>query len=205
MKHLSYITQLYPTILNEKFSEYLLAHLRSWLDNVSSIFSENAATTLSIMNNNTSNISLNILQSQLKPSTNELKLCSGIISLLSELQSAPSKLVEATITLVIRFERPFMLEVNAQFREPLSNFLKRYPFETLKFLLHSDRIKDKYIYRFLIYLIKNQNAFAQIFRNEPQRLIQMLNESQTLYTTAQNMIIVNQATTNQGNLINSES
>ena len=42
MQHLSYITQLYPTILNEKFSEYLLSHLRSWLESVHNIISENA-------------------------------------------------------------------------------------------------------------------------------------------------------------------
>ena len=167
MQHLSFITQLYPTILNEKFSEYLLSHLRSWLDNVHETMNENPG------------------QSQPKPVCGELKLCAAILSLLAELQSAPAKLVEATISLVLKYERPLMLEVSGQFRAPLGNFLKRYPFETLKFLLHSDRIKDMYIYRFLIYLIKNQVAFAQIFGTEPQRLIQMLNESQTLLSTAQ--------------------
>lgn len=198
MQHLSYITQLYPTILNEKFSDYLLSHLSRWLENISQIFEENSVTTVTIMNNNAGNMSLTMLQSQLKPYTKELKLCSAILSLLAELQSAPSKLVEPLISLVLRFERPFMLEVNGMFRKPLSNFLKRYPFETLKFLLHSDRIKDMYIYRFLIYLIKNQPAFAQIFRSEPKRLIQMLNESQTLLATAQQLILNNQAKTAQG-------
>lgn len=201
MQHLSYITRLYPTILNEKFSDYLLSHLSRWLENISQIFEENSATTVTIMNNNAGNMSLTMLQSQLKPYTKELKLCSAILSLLAELQSAPSKLVEPLISLVLRFERPFMLEVNGMFRKPLSNFLKRYPFETLKFLLHSDRIKDMYIYRFLIYLIKNQPAFAQIFRSEPKRLIQMLNESQTLLATAQQLILNNQAKTAQGKYI----
>ena len=159
------------------------------------------ATTSTLMNNSGVNMSLTMLQSQLKPYTSELKLCSAILSLLAELQSAPSKLVEPLISLVLRFERPFMLEVNGMFRAPLSNFLKRYPFETLKFLLHSDRIKDMYIYRFLIYLFKKQPAFAQIFRSEPKRLIQMLNESQTLLATAQQLILNNQATTAQGKLI----
>lgn len=202
MQHLSYITQLYPTILNEKFSDYLLAHLRSWLDNVSQIFEENSNTSMTFMaNNNTGSISINMLQSQLKPFNTELKLCSAILSLFAELQSAPAKLVEPVISLVLRYERPFMLEINGMFRKPLSKFLKRYPFETLKFLLHSDRIRDMYIYRFLVYLIKQQPAFAQIFRNEPKRLIQMLNESQTLQSTAQQLILNNQATTTQGNKI----
>jgi transformation/transcription domain-associated protein len=32
MQHLTYITRLYPTILNEKFSEYILKHLKLWLE-----------------------------------------------------------------------------------------------------------------------------------------------------------------------------
>ncbi len=198
MQHLSYITQLYPTILNEKFSDYLLAHLRSWLESLSDTFNENAATSAAFITANTTpnnpSISLTHLQTQLKPVATELKLCAAILSLLAELQSAPSKLVEPLISLVLRFERPFQLEVNTVFRGPLSRFLKRYPFETLKFLLHSDRIRDMYIYRFLVYLIKTQPAFALIFRNEPKRLVQMLNESQTLLATAQQAVVL------QGNL-----
>ena len=43
-QHLSHITQLYPTILNEKFSDYLLSHLSRWLENISQIFEENSGT-----------------------------------------------------------------------------------------------------------------------------------------------------------------
>ncbi len=46
MQHLSHITQLYPTILNEKFSDYLLSHLSRWLENISQIFEENSGTNL---------------------------------------------------------------------------------------------------------------------------------------------------------------
>ncbi len=178
MQHLSYITQLYPTILNEKFSEYLLIHLRKWFDDIIKIIGQNAAM---MMNNNT-----NSNNNQIKPYANELKLCASIISLLAELQSAPAKLVEPAITIVLKHERVFMLEVSGMFREPLSNFLKRYPFETLNFLLHSERIKDSYWYRFTLYLIKNQPSFAEKFKNESSRLIQMLNESQALLATAAN-------------------
>ena len=90
-----------------------------------------------------------------------------------------------------------MLEVNGLFRIPLSNFLKRYPFETLKYLLQSDRIKDMYLYRFILYLIKTHPVFAQIFKTDPHRLIQMLNESQTLLSTAQQTINNNNTLANQ--------
>ena len=187
IQHLSYITQLYPTILNEKFSEYLLSHLKRWLDDVVEVVNENSLTTSSAINSNSGIVSLSALQSKLKPFGNELKLCSAIISLLADLQSAPAKLVDAAISLVLKYERAFMLEVNSSFRAPLSNFLKRFPFETLKFLLHSDRIKDSYNYRFLIYLINTQSAFLQIFKNESQRLIQMLNEANSLMLSAQQL------------------
>ena len=189
MQHLSHITQLYPTILNEKFSEYILSHLKRWLDDISDIARENAniiAQATEAAHANNQSVSVNSLP--LKSYTNELKLCAAIVSLLAELQSAGAKLVDSAILILIKYERVFMLEVNGLFRAPLSNFLKRYPFETLKYLLHSDRIKDMYLYRFVLYLIKTQPVFAQIFKTDPHRLIQMLNESQTLLSTAQQLI-----------------
>ena len=97
MKYLSYITQLYPTILNEKFSEYLL-----WLDGVLKIMKENA--------DNPTNPA--------KSYANEIELCSAIISLLAELQSAPAKLVEGAISTIVKYEKAFALEVSGTFRLP---------------------------------------------------------------------------------------
>lgn len=79
-----------------------------------------------------------------------------------------------------------MLEVNSQFRSPLSNLLKRYPVETLKYLLNLERIKDPYFYRFVIYLIKKQPAFSIMFKRDTNRLIQMANESQVFLNNALN-------------------
>jgi hypothetical protein len=173
MQHLSYITQLYPTILNEKFSEYLLSHLRRWLDDVFKIIKENTEAT--------ANASLN----PPKPYVNEIKLCSAIIGLLAELQSAPAKLVEGAISTIVKYEKAFSLEVSGLFRQPLCGLLKRYPLDTLKYLIHSDRIKDPYYYRFILYLIrKHSGSFAQIFKGDSNRLIQMLNESQSLFMSA---------------------
>lgn len=171
MQHLSYITQLYPTILNEKFSEYLLSHLRRWLDDVLKIMKENA--------DNPTNPA--------KSYANEIKLCSAIISLLAELQSAPAKLVEGAISTIVKYEKAFALEVSGAFRQPLCLLLKRYPIDTLKFLIHSDRIKDPYYYRFILYLFRKHSAsFGQVFKVDSTRLIQMLNESQTLFNSAPN-------------------
>jgi hypothetical protein len=178
IQHLSYITQLYPTILNEKFSEYLLTNLRKWLDDVVKIVNENANTTQTALaaaaaatggSPASVQLSLNSLQTQMKPYEQELKLCAAIVSLLADLQSAPAKLVESAISMLLKYENEFMLEVNGLFRQPLSMFLKRYPFETLKYLLHSDRIKSMYIYRFILFLIKSQPEFARIFKSDSHR------------------------------------
>jgi len=178
MQHFSYITQLYPTILNEKFSEFLLSHLRSWLESVHKIISENAENSQhSASNVATANTSSTVPPQPMKPVTAELKVWASIISLLAELQSAPSKLVDSAILLVLKYERIFMLEVNNQFRAPLSNLLKRYPVETLKYLLNLERIKDPYSYRFVIYLIKNQPSFSMMFKRDTSRLSQMVHES----------------------------
>ncbi len=182
MQHLSYITQLYPTILNEKFSEYLLSHLRSWLESVHKIMSENSEN--SQLSTTTGATSSSTLQS--KSVSAELKVCASIISLLAELQSAPSKLVDSAILLVLKYERIFMLEVNNQFRAPLSNLLKRYPVETLKYLLNLERIKDPYSYRFVIYLIKTQPSFSMMFKRDTSRLSQMVHESQAMMQRAIN-------------------
>ncbi|RNA03191.1 Transformation transcription domain-associated, partial [Brachionus plicatilis] len=182
VQHLSYITKLYPTILNDKFTEYLLSHLKRWLEDTFQIFKENLE---------------NQSQTITKPCNNEIELCSSIISLLAELQSAPAKLVESSIALVLKYEKIFGLEASEKFRRPLSEFLKRFPFETLKYLLHNDRIKDMYCFRFILYLIKRQTAqFCQIFKTESNRLVQMLNESQTFLTNGlnqQNMDLINKS------------
>ena len=166
IQHLSYITQLYPTILNEKFSDYLLSHLERWLENVNKIINENTEQQQML--------------NSIKTVSNELKICASIISLLAELQSAPSKLVDTVIALVLKYEKLFMLELNNQFRLPLSNLLKRYPVETLKYMLNLERIKDPYSYRFVIYLIKTHPAFSIMFKRDTTQIIKMLNESQLL-------------------------
>ena len=209
MQHLSHITQLYPTILNEKFSEYLVSHLRRWLEDIVDIINENtsnAANAAAAAANAAAAAAAAAasagagLQQQQQPAPPvpqatlrsyeaELKLCSAIVSLLAELQSAPVKLIETVTAMLLKYERAFMLESSvAIFRTPLSMFLKRYPFETLKYLLHSDRIKEMYIYRFIIHLIKTQPAFVDIFKSDANRIFQMLKEAQLLYANGQALL-----------------
>ncbi len=156
MQHLTYITRLYPTILNEKFSEYILKHLKLWLESGATLVTQQKQV-ISVI-------------------TNEIKISSAIISLFAELQSTPAKFVDTLIQIVLKYERAFMLDSNDQiFRKPLSLFLKRYPFETLQYLIKNERVKDLYMFKLLLYLIKTEKAFINVFKNEPARLINLLN------------------------------
>ena len=172
MQHLTYITRLYPTILNEKFSEYILKHLKLWL--------ESAATS---QKQSTNGI------------TNEIKISSAIISLFAELQSTPSKFVDTLIQIVLKYERAFMLDSNDQiFRRPLGQFLKRYPFESLQYLIKA--VKDLYTFKFFLYLMKTEQAFLNVFKNEPNRIINLLNGDLTMQQKpSNNDIIVSSSST----------
>lgn len=175
MQHLSYITQLYPTILNEKFSDYLLSHLRRWLDDVLKIMKENSDAINAAASAAAQAAAAAAASGAIPPPPppnvqgksyqNEVKLCSAIISLLSELQSAPAKLVDVAISTIIKYEKAFSLEVSGVFRQPLCALLKRYPIDTLRYLIHQDRIKEPYHYRFILYLFrKHSDAFGKIFK-----------------------------------------
>ena len=73
-------------------------------------------------------------------------------------------------------ERSISLDSNDHiFRKPLSQFLKRYPFETLQYLIKNERLKDLFNFKFLLYLIKTEPAFLNVFKNEPNRIINLLN------------------------------
>jgi hypothetical protein len=156
IQHLTYITRLYPTILNEKFSEYLLKHLRVWLD-----------TCVTAYNQQKPNIQ------------NELKTCSAIISLFAELQSTPSKMLETFIQLILKCERAFMLEINESlFRKPLAQFLRRFPQDTLNYFFKAERLKDIYLFKFLLFLIRTEPTFLNLFKNDTQRLLGLVQISE---------------------------
>ena len=178
MQHLTYITRLYPTILNEKFSEYILKHLKLWL--------ESGATSITQQKQVISVIS------------NEIKISSAIISLFAELQSTPARFVDTLIQIVLKYERAFMLDSNDQvFRKPLSLFLKRYPFETLQYLIKVERLKELYTFKFLLYIIKTEPAFINVFKNEPNRLISLLNGDLNIQQTT-NSDTISATTTKPG-------
>ena len=89
-----------------------------------------------------------------------------------------------------------MLDSNDQiFRKSLSQFLNRYPLETLQYLIKSERIKDSYTFKFLFYLNKTELAFLNVFKNEPYRIINLLNGDLTIQQTQTNSTIPSTSTT----------
>jgi hypothetical protein len=127
---------------------------------------------------------------------NDIKISSAIVSLFAELQLTPVKFNDILIQIVLKYECAFMLDSNDQiFRKPLSQFLKRYPLETLQYLIKSERIKDSYTFKFLFYLNKTELAFLNVFKNEPYRIINLLNGDLTIQQTQTNSTIPSTSTT----------
>ena len=88
-----------------------------------------------------------------------------------------------------------MLDSNDQiFRRPLGQFLKRYPFESLQYLIKA--VKDLYTFKFFLYLMKTEQAFLNVFKNEPNRIINLLNGDLTMQQKpSNNDIIVSSSST----------
>jgi hypothetical protein len=82
MQHLTYIIRLYRTISNVIFSEFILKHLKLWL--------ESGETAIN--------------QQKYQPDnmiTNDIKISSAIVSLFAELQSTPVKFVNILIQIFL--------------------------------------------------------------------------------------------------------
>ena len=127
---------------------------------------------------------------------NDIKISSAIVSLFAELQLTPVKFNDILIQIVLKYECAFMLDSNDQiFRKSLSQFLNRYPLETLQYLIKSERIKDSYTFKFLFYLNKTELAFLNVFKNEPYRIINLLNGDLTIQQTQTNSTIPSTSTT----------
>ncbi|XP_033731686.1 transformation/transcription domain-associated protein-like, partial [Pecten maximus] len=95
IQRLSYITQLFPNIFNEKFCEQLLKHLKKWLDVAATSQKPSPTQTKS--------------NGQVIPQ--ELKTCAAIIDIFHMIPAASSKLIEPLIQITLLGEKTLFLEV----------------------------------------------------------------------------------------------
>ncbi|XP_060086157.1 transformation/transcription domain-associated protein-like [Ylistrum balloti] len=155
IQRLSYITQLFPNIFNEKFCEQLLKHLKKWLD---------VAATSQKPSQNKSN-------GQVIPQ--ELKTCASIIDIFHMIPAASSKLIEPLIQITLLGEKTLFLEAGSPFRDPLINFLMRYPDITVDLFLNETRLGDQQWTRLFHFVISHKNGkqFREVLKNNASRLM----------------------------------
>ncbi|XP_038211764.1 transcription-associated protein 1 isoform X1 [Zerene cesonia] len=159
-KRLSYLTQLFPSTFSEKLCEQLLQLLKKLLD-------------YSIQTNRGGNF----LQSVSKNMENEQKIII-LIGIFHQIPAASPRFIDVLCRLIFHTEKSLMIEAGSPFREPLVKFLLRYPKETLDLIMSDNNIKDQQWSRFLIFLVKHEEA-GPAFREALQttkkaRLLQLL-------------------------------
>lgn len=167
VKRLSYLTQLFPSMFNEKFCDQLLEIIKKMLQ---------ASVT--------ANKSQNFLKVS-KTGETEMKIAT-IIEIFHQIPAATQKYVPTLIAPILAAEKDIMIEPSSPYRAPLVKFLIRYPEETIDMFLSESNIKNKQYNRFLIYLLKHKEgtAFKSIMENREDRLVELVLKDKTNHNTS---------------------
>ncbi|KAF7269505.1 transcription-associated protein Nipped-A isoform X2 [Rhynchophorus ferrugineus] len=156
VKMLSYLTQLFPNVFNEKLCEQLL----KILENLTASYKGNLDTGNGIP----------------RKSDDEQKIVT-IISIFYQTPAASNKFILQLTQLIFQTEQAMSIEASSPFRSVLMKFLLRYPTETLNMFLDDNFSKDKQFSRYLEYLIKHKDGKPfrdNIQKNFVHRLIVMV-------------------------------
>jgi transformation/transcription domain-associated protein len=157
VKRLSYLTQLFPLMFNEKLCEQLLEMTKKMIQ-------------YSIQTNRGNNF-----LAVAKTGETEQKI-STVIEIFHQIPAATPNYVVDLVDLILSTEKVLVIEPSCPYRTPLVKFLKRYPKETIDLLLNDNNIKDPQYNRFLIYLLEHKEG--ELFKNEMEnradRLIELI-------------------------------
>ncbi|XP_035793214.1 transcription-associated protein 1-like isoform X2 [Anopheles albimanus] len=155
-RRLSYLTQLFPAMFNEKLCDSLLQILRKMLE-------------VTIATNKG-----NFLAAS-KTSEMEKKIVT-ILGIFHQIPAASPKFIESLCKLILQTEKSLMIEPSSPYRPALVKFLLRYPKETIDLLLTDAVMKDSQWNRFTIFLLRHKDGAP--FRNAAQlkgsRLMQLI-------------------------------
>lgn len=144
-KRLSYFTQLFPQMFNEKLSEQILQLCQKLLE-------------ISIQNCKQGG---NFFAT-LRGSEYEQKVIC-LIEMFHQITAATPKYIENLCQLVLQTEKNLMIESASPYRNALIKFLLRFPDETVEYFLSENSMKDMQWNRFFIYLLKHKDG--QHFHN----------------------------------------
>lgn len=151
-KRFYYLAELFPSTFNEKFCEQMMQHLRKLLEVQATIHK-----TLS------------------KNGENEQKIVT-IINIFCKTPAAGPKFCDMITRAVLQAEKSLCIETSSPFREPLIQFLLRYPNETIRDLFMNEVIKDRQWARFLVFMIKHKEGkpFRDVIQNNVPKLISLI-------------------------------
>lgn len=168
-KRLSYLTQLFPSMFNEKLCEQLLQHIYKMLE-------------ISVAANKGKNF-----LSSAKTGETELKMAT-ILEIFHQIPAATNKFIDTLCRLILQTEKSLMIEPSCPFREPLVKFLLRYPQDTMELLTNEINVKDQQNNRFVICLLKHKNGekFREVMQNKSAYLVQLILCSVNTYSSMEN-------------------
>ncbi|KAH8256520.1 hypothetical protein KR032_001949, partial [Drosophila birchii] len=162
IKRLSYFTQLFPQMFNEKLSEQILQHCSKIIE----IF---------VGDYKCANSSINFFASS-KGGEYEQKIVT-LIEMFYHI-SASVKYIEKLCHLVLKTEKNLLIEASSPYREALLKFLQRFPTETVDLFLMESFIIDAQWNRFFIYILKHKNgsSFRKVIqKNKYNKLLIYIN------------------------------
>ncbi|XP_026839331.1 transcription-associated protein 1 isoform X2 [Drosophila erecta] len=144
IKRLSYFTQLFPQMFNEKLSEQILQHCSKIME----IFVGEFKST---------SPNVNFFASS-KGGEYEQKIV--ILIEMFYFISASVKYIEKLCQLVLKTEKNLMIEASSPYREALIKFLQRFPTETVDLFLTESLMIDPQWNRLFIYLLKHESGVS---------------------------------------------
>ncbi|XP_034140404.1 transcription-associated protein 1 isoform X2 [Drosophila guanche] len=157
IKRLSFFTQLFPQMFNEKLSEQILQHCTKIIE----IFVGDYKCT---------NHNNNFFASS-KGGEYEQKVVT-LIEMFYHISASP-KYIEKLCQLVLKTENNLMIEASSPYREALLKFLQRFPGETVDLFVTESVIVDTQWNRFFIYILKHEmgTAFRSVIKNKKYTIL----------------------------------
>ncbi|XP_070134948.1 transcription-associated protein 1 isoform X3 [Drosophila bipectinata] len=157
IKRLSYFTQLFPQMFNEKLSEQIFQHCTKIIE----LFLGDYKSSNSIVN----------FFSSSRGGEYEQKIVT-LIDMFCHISVSP-KYIEKLCQLVLKTEYVLMIEASSPYRGALVKFLLRFPAETVDLFLMESIMTDAQWNRFFIYILKHENgaSFRTVIKNNKYNIL----------------------------------
>ncbi|ALC42664.1 Nipped-A [Drosophila busckii] len=177
IKRLSYFTQLFPHMFNEKLSEQILQHCAKIIE----IFVGQYKCTSQNIN----------FFATSKGGEYEQKIVT-LIEMFYHI-TASAKYIEKLCQLVLQTEKNLMIEASSPYREALLKFLQRFPLETVELFMLDSFMSEPQWNRFFIFILKHKDgqAFRNVIKNSKYtNLLEYLNWNTDVHKHVQHQAVL---------------